>query len=412
MAPATDIEPAARARDVARPTASRRDPARRRRRRGIALMAVLCVVAVASVLGMAILASNALQAQGSATHEQALQADALAESGVNLGLYYLQNVHDPARCPVGVAALAAPPPDGAPYTRTGLTLGPDTAGTFDLAISRLSATRYRVRAAGRAASGVERRLAATVDVNYYGYAVLANAAVTIPAGAAVTGDVMSRTAVTNHGHVDGSIYAPTVGGTPPTGRAQGLDGRPAPAVPGASQVNHYATYVHNGVPGVAELLPPGGLGDNQTRGPTALNPAGVYYTAGHLAVGNNVTVNGTLVAVAGQVRVQGANVRVTPAAGFPAIVSDQDLSFRASNATLQADGLTYVGGRVVRGAGGVTGARLTVNGALLFGSTVAGADPVVQVRVTFDRARASVPSLHTAATPPPTSVTVERFEGE
>jgi Tfp pilus assembly protein PilX len=385
----------------------------RANRRGISLMMVTAVVAVASVLGMAILSGNALQAQASANQHHALQADALAESGVNLGLYYLQNVHDPTKCPIGVSSLAAPPPDAAPYSRTGITIGADVHGTIDLSVRRLSASRYAVTSTGRATGGVTRQMSVTADVNYYGYAVIASNPTTgtfvVPAGSTINGDVYSSVPVTNNGTVSGRIFANSAAGASPLGGVQGLLGLALPAVPPVLQVNHYATYVHNGVPGVAELLPPGGLGDNETRGPTALNPAGVYYTAGHLAVGNNVTVNGTLVAVAGQVRVQGANVRVTPAAGFPAIVSDQDLSFRASNATLQANGLTYVGGRVVRGSGGVTGARLTVNGALLFGSTVAGADPAILTTINFDRARAAVPSLNLAGTPAPASVSIASF---
>jgi Tfp pilus assembly protein PilX len=57
------------------------------RQRGIALMMVVFAIAIATVLGMAILASSSMQTQVKGNILAAAQADCLAESGVNLGIY-------------------------------------------------------------------------------------------------------------------------------------------------------------------------------------------------------------------------------------------------------------------------------------------------------------------------------------
>src|SRR4051812_20757952 len=149
----------------------------RTKRHGVSLMMVMAVVAIATVMGMAILASNTLQAEASANQDQAWQADAMAESGVNLGLYYLQNLgdSDTTKCPAGVTSLAVPPPSNTPYTQNNVGLGGATTGRFDLSIDRLSRYRYSVASTGRSAvsGGVTRKMSATVDVNYYGYSLIA-----------------------------------------------------------------------------------------------------------------------------------------------------------------------------------------------------------------------------------------------
>jgi len=68
---------------------------RRRRtrpaRRGVALLLVLGVVVMASVLGYAMLSSAAMQKQATTSAGAIAGAQGMAESGVNLAIYYLQN---------------------------------------------------------------------------------------------------------------------------------------------------------------------------------------------------------------------------------------------------------------------------------------------------------------------------------
>ena len=66
------------------------------RRRGMALVMVMVIVAVAVALGYAMLSNASLQAQVGANLQRTAAAECLAESGVELAIYYLQN---PANTP-------------------------------------------------------------------------------------------------------------------------------------------------------------------------------------------------------------------------------------------------------------------------------------------------------------------------
>jgi len=377
---------------------------------------VMAVVAIATVMGMAILASNTLQAEASANQDHAWQADAMAESGVNLGLYYLQNLGDAdaTKCPAGVTALAVPPPSNTPYTNNNVSLGAITDGRFDLAIDRLSRYRYSVTSTGRSAAsgGVTRKMAATVDVNYYGYAVIATnpttGSLTIPANTTIYGDIYSSIPVVNNGTITGTVYASSVSGS----GSGGLLGAVLAIVagllsPGTSDINHYIAYTYHGAPGSAELILLGSL-NNVTKGPSALNPAGVFYTLGNMTLGSNVKITGTLVTQGGQLRVNGSGNSVTAMDGMPAIVSDQDIRYTTNNATLVIDGLVYTGGRVLR-SGAFTGNSLTIDGGVMFGGTTVTIDSGITVDIHYNRARMSVKGLDTRGDPPPTSVSIVSF---
>lgn len=379
-------------------------------------MMVMAVVAVATVMGMAILASNTLQAEASANQDQAWQADAMAESGINLGLYYLQNLgsSDTTKCPAAVSALAVPPPSNTPYSASNVTLGASTAGRFDLAIDRLSRYRYSVAATGRSAAsgGVSRKMAATVDVNYYGYGLIATNPTTgsllIPASTTVIGDVYSSIPVVNNGTITGTVYASGVSGSGSGGLLGSVLGLVAGLLsPSTSNVNHYTTYTYNGSLGTGELIVLGTL-DNVTKAPSALNPAGVFYTAGNLTLGSNVKITGTVVTQGGQLRVNGPGNSITAMDAMPAVVSDQDISYRTSNASLDVDGMVYTGGRISR-SGAYTGDTLTVNGGLIFGGTTVSIDSNITTKVRYDRARMSVKGFDTRGDPPPTSVSIVSF---
>ncbi len=106
----------------------------------------------------------------------------------------------------------------------------------------------------------------------------------------------------------------------------------------------------------------------------------------------------------------GTGNSITPVTGYPALVADGDISFRAANSTLDLLGLAYMGGKVAR-SGSFSGCKLNVTGALLYGGTsTISLDSNVAVQIKFDRARASVPELVTSGTPQPTSVTVTAWK--
>jgi Tfp pilus assembly protein PilX len=383
------------------------------KRRGFSLMMVTAVIAVASVMGIAILSSSALQAEASSNQDQATRADGLAESGIAVGLYYLQNLNDSTKCPMPV--LANP---GGVYTKTGQGLGAAVAGTFDLTVTRVASNRYTVSSTGKATGAqgtVQRTLTATVEVNYFPYALTAtNAstlftstlpAVTANGGTMVFGDVYSNGPLTVNATVTGNIFG---GNGLLGGLIKAITGIVVTLVPTTANVNHYPSYYYNNV----KYTPPTiTLASQIPAQPTASNPAGVYICAGNLDLTGNAKINGTVVLTSsGSLRVSGTGNQITPIAGYPALVADGDITFRASNSTLDLLGLTYIGGKVTRSSS-YTGNKLNVTGGLLYGGTsTISLDANIAVQIKYDRAKASIPDLVSGGNPQPSSVTVTAWK--
>ncbi|HTW93727.1 MAG TPA: hypothetical protein VMD30_02965, partial [Tepidisphaeraceae bacterium] len=90
------------------------------RHSGIALILVIVVMAIAAVMAYAMLSAGALQEQVSANSIAQANADALAESGVSLAMYYLTHTSTAPVTP--------------PYTESGLTFN-SLSGSVTLTVS-------------------------------------------------------------------------------------------------------------------------------------------------------------------------------------------------------------------------------------------------------------------------------------
>ena len=390
----------------------------RARRAGFSMMMVIAVVAVAAVLGMALLSSNTLQAKASHGRVSVAQAESLAESGLNRALYYLQNHNDPAKCPFSI-------PVGGSYSEGNVSLGSAVKGTYDLTIERRSQNRYWVKATGKTPSpqgvGLRKTVTAYVDLNYTLYAMSFESDVTIPPGVTVNGDVYCNGDLVNNGQINGSVLAKSVNGS---GSQEGfsllgavddlLSGVLNLLFPQTTTVNHYTTYTWQGRTYFSKNIFTSSL-SNTTLGPTSDNPAGVFVKIGTLDLNGKVTINGTLVVIGGSLRVQGQNNLITPAETFPALLVDQDLMFKQPGSALDVRGLTWFAGRITKASGSVVNSSLRVTGAVFnpgHGNTTI--DPVFgTVRVDYDRVRSSVKGWNSAnANPPPLSVTVVGWKAE
>jgi hypothetical protein len=398
------------------------------------MVLVTAFVAAASVIGLALLSSTALQSAATRNHDLVIQADGLAESGINLGLYWVQNLGDSAKCPSAVADLKV----GESVELKDRTVK-GVAGAFDVSATRLSYNRYQLAATGKAsapaaaagtpsagADGVVRRtLTAQVDANYFGFAIsatnLTTSGFTVPQSATIEGDIFSSVPVTiaNGAKFSGTVYdAPATSGSGGGGLLGGLVGVVtntlnavvATLVPTPTSVNHYwPKYTLDGKEYAAEEITTGSL----AAAPVLVNkpdtnPGAVFFHSGTLEVTGNVKINGTLIIKdGGSLRIQGSgNVITQPNGNLPALVVDGDIVFNGANASLEVNGLAYTGGRISRGSSTFTGCALNVNGTLLFGGTSGSLDANVPTRVAYHRVRASVPSLVTTAKPTPTSITV------
>jgi hypothetical protein len=202
-----------------------------------------------------------------------------------------------------------------------------------------------------------------------------NGNVTLGSNMKVTGDIRTTGTVTlNTGStVTGDVYAPTLvlnGGTESSSFVQTTSTGVTVA---PTAVTDYRTYTYNGTTYSATLLttdPAAGT----TLGPTATNPAGIYYAQGRNMNLNGVTINGTLLvdktgATGGGVTVTGSAANtITPMSGFPGLVVQAGITVSGSNRSLTVNGLTWANTGIT-GSGTQTGSSITVNGSLLIPGT-------------------------------------------
>jgi Tfp pilus assembly protein PilE len=395
----------------------------RARRGGFSMMMVIAVVAVAAILAMAVLSSNTLQAKASSGRAAVVQADSLAESGLNRALYYAHNIDDGAKCPIRSLAV------GATYRESDVSLGPAVSGTFDLSIERRTQNRYYVEATGKvgpAATPLRRTVTAFVDVNYNLWAMAFGADVTLPVNTTVIGDIYCDGNLINNGTVEGTVYAKTVTGIG-SQTEKGLLNDVVDAVTGIVKsllsilnllspdpINHYTTYAHNGKTYSAKSLSVSSLSNTTLNPDQETNPAGIFYKTGTLDLNGNVTINGTLI-VMGNLRVQGPNNVVNAPEGYPALIVDDDLMFKQPASSLEVWGFMHFGGRLVKASGSVVNSNFRVNGALYNpGHGATTFDPVFgKIYVKFDRARSSVKGWNLDyPNPQPSSVTILSWKTE
>jgi hypothetical protein len=246
---------------------------------------------------------------------------------------------------------------------------------------------------------------------------MSSGSLTIPAATTILGDVFASVPVTNYGNVSGSVYAPTSSSGGGGGLLGGLlggvvnlvNGVVATLIPPPSSVNKYPSYTYNGktynAQQISSLLPI----SNVTYNPDPVNnPAGVFYHSGSLTLAGNVHINGSLVLTnGGSLNVQNTNNTINQTLpNFPALVAEGDIQFTGSSASIDINGLTYIGGKTSRSLGW-TGCVLNITGTLLAGGTTTSLDSGVTTTIKYDRAKANVPSLVTGSSKPaPTSLTV------
>jgi hypothetical protein len=365
-----------------------------RRRRAFALVHVMIVVAMASVLGLAMLSGSALQVQQGINARLAGEADALAESGVNLAMYYLQY---PSRAP---ALKSGYWPGG-----TGMTLGAASHGTFDVAVSRdMSDPQvYYVTSTGKASSGagapgqIARTVKAKLRVQpglQVRHGLLAGGNLTLGLNVKVTsGNVIVDGSLANYGIVLNTAWArsfPVLGSIL---KWLQLSAEAKVELPRPATIEKYDAYVYaDGRAYPRERLAVSAI-TSTTLGSHSANPLGVYWSEGGLTLGDNVTVNGTLV-VQGDLILNGGNVKITAPPGQPALIVTGSIRTR-SNRSMTVNGVTWVGGSITGDAGLSLLTSLAFNGALMFGgaSSVIDASAGTTVDVRFDPTRVNVPDM-------------------
>ena len=368
------------------------------RERGFALVHVMIVVGMAAVLGLAMLSSSALQVQQGLNARLATEADALAESGVNLAMYYLQY---PSRAP---ALKSGYWPGG-----KDLTLGAAAGkGTFDVTVSRDMSDPeiYYVASTGKASPGassgqITRTIKAKLRVRpglQVRHGLLAGGNLTLGLNVKVTvGNIIVDGSLTNYGVILNTAWArsfPLLGSI-----LKWLQLAPDAKVelPRPDTIQKYETYVYADGRAYGREQVAAATIASTTFGAHATNPLGVYWHQGPLTLGDNVTINGTLV-VEGDLILNGSNVKITAPPGQPALIVTGSIRTRSIR-SMTVNGVTWVGKSIVGDAGVSLLTTLAFNGALMFGGGGSGGDNAIEVSagttvdIRFDPTRVNVPDM-------------------
>lgn len=323
-----------------------------RKLRGIALLLVMVIVALASLIGFALLSSASLQAQVAESGARSAAAEYLAESAVQAAIFYLAN---PSKVPGDW--------DDAPgyvlFKQNGVIAG--VSGSFDVQVTPSSSVSdaYEITAVGRSGASLPATRATTVTVQ----PVRAKPDFAAGFGGAV--DILSTGYVFN-----GPVSA--------LGAITGWSG----TLQATSYVlpGNIATVNHYGAGGGTYTMPDGTTGTPQNLGsgtittipaPAPNNPGKVFYSTGELTLSpsGSLTINGTLIVPGSLTIVQGKLVTITREPGFPALIVDNQLRISGKNTKLVVNGVTWLGGINWVGMGlplaNCAGSTVTVNGALL-----------------------------------------------
>ena len=377
----------------------------RSRQRGIALLLVISAVAVASILGLAILSSAAMRAATNATACRAAEAQYLAESGANLAMYYMQNPADAPSLSNGVYSGG-----------TGLDFECLIPGVVDLAIARSDSDTsiYNIASTAHVGNRANDRLTRKLNVS-----VRINSTYKVTSALASIGDFTMPSTMTISGDVrcDGTFaQMPSNGSTSMLNGTIHASGSnvsgwlpnpsfPSAACPTVQQLTllttiggaiPYYSYLddagvqHAGTPQLISGVITG------TLTPAASNPKAIYYATDNLSLGQ--------CAIDGSIVLTGANTKltvtdaahITARSGMPALIVPDSVLFRSDTASksLNVDGVCWIGNGISTTGNAPSTSSMVVNGALLFGGTT----PVIgefvgAISVTFDASKASAPLL-------------------
>ncbi|MGB7161413.1 MAG: hypothetical protein WBD40_25365 [Tepidisphaeraceae bacterium] len=395
-------------------------------RRGVAMLLVLGVIAMAAVLGYAMLASASLQKQVGANAAASVGAQGMAESGANLAIYYLQYPEEWTNYPTTYTEQAKYDRDGTFWTGTNgqfVEVGSPAVGSMKVKVTRDQVLRwkYKIESIGRAAgNSLERKVTATVWINTEyafrnhngsntGYAGMFTNDVTLTAGSRIgqsgqnNGDIYSNGAVriNNLATVWGEGLRRknlSSAGTPVKGWTHPVPLAPQIIPENLSEIRNYRDYeLPTGTMNHAATLAITQMGDGTATPrlePSTGNPAGVHYAPGNFTLRNNAEVQGTLI-VAGDLFIDGSNITIRAKDGFPALLVGGDITFinvlGASNLTVE--GVTWVGGKIdatlaLAPSFTSTGALLVNGTSPIFGLTLGG-----KVFLNFDPNRTALPDF-------------------
>lgn len=353
-------------------------------RRGIAMLAVLVVSAVAAVVAYALLSSSAIQSQIASNTTDLARAAALADSGVHWAMHCLRH---PGDAPALVSGTAGETHYGG---GTNVALLGDGQGFVDLAITNPLAGRFIIESTGR--FGEARRTLSVlvqVDSEYrVPHALALTADVALPSTVIANGTLRTdgNVALASRGNVRGPVYARNYETLADAYEPDAYPTSSAPAYGDLLLIRQTAVtksgdttrreYYHQGRRYWAEQMPAVVTGTLVTADPVN-NPANVWFSTGSVTM-TDVDISGTLVFRRGvrDVTFRGTNTVKTKVPEFPAMIVRDDLLFASDVAShLDVHGVLWIGDDITTSAAPSSNCSLVVHGGLLMPGVTATINP-------------------------------------
>lgn len=338
---------------------SHTQPTSSSRQRGIAMVLVLVVVAAVSVMAYGLLASASTGTQIASASTLRLQRQYLAESGLNLAYYYLQN------------------PDASPVSRVygdwgnvhypgeqNITLG-QMPGTLSISVINVANGVFKIESIATL-QGDTHRASASIKLDKYrtfdrGAHFLTN--VTLGNRISISGGLSTLGNLT--------LGASAVTGLLTASNGPSLGGTVAPANEVSDypiSMNYYLPYYFkDGKRYTAKRLTNGFVFLTLFDTDVVNNPYNVWYADTNVQFFLTNTINGSLITRNGRnVTVQG-DLTVTPHAGLPALVVDGNLTISGAGRTVNLNGLTYVRDQITSTTS-ASNNQITINGVFVSGN--------------------------------------------
>jgi hypothetical protein len=330
------------------------------------------------------LASTAVRAQVAEASGQRLQRQYLAEGGLNLALYYIQN---PDASPV---SLVYGEGGNVHYPgEVGVTL-PGVPGSIEIAVDNPENGLFNITSAATH-NGETTTSQATIKLtksHKFEHAVNLSGNLSLNNKVTINGGIRTDGTVTKN--------SATVNGTIVAANGQSLGGVNVSGVEYSypvSALNYLPYYFHEGKRYKAARAPKNVIGVLQDLNVTD-NPCNVWYIDRDTKVLGAVVVAGTILMDCDSELVVQGTLQITPASGMPALVAGGEIKFSSSNRSIKSHGLTYVGGPIT-GSGNTSNCLFEVVGAFVsgqqqwpFGSGYSGS-----VNITYNESKSTASAV-------------------
>lgn len=321
-------------------------------RKGVALLIVLFIVMVITIIALGVIARGDIELISGRNMELRMAMDYLAESGLEHARGLLLNPQEVS---------------GEYWTgAAGLQLVAGSDDYYDVSVTKLGESNYQITSTAYRTQGSERigRSSLTAELRLDPcIALWQNDTQPISAQVVVNGDIHNENDWRNYGNINGDVFSKRniSNYSIITGQQYAnIVDAPVP-LPGLDDDDFRTSYyIGSDVYSVQQLAP--GIYEGLFLGPSASNPAGVFYCGGTLELEDTVQINGTLV-VKDDLKISvDAVVSITAVKNFPALLVGHDLSMENTGRIVEITGYAQIDHHI--DMKNKTGGQLTVSGAL------------------------------------------------